>query len=103
MIRHIFIGNFKDDVSEETKHSVLADMRAMKDNIPGIAAQQVGFSTEWAGQKNQIVMTVDFLEKADFDVYMKHPYHMDHVDRLGTKYFDRSTFVSAQFEFTRWQ
>ena len=44
-------------------------------------------------------MTVDFREKADFDVYMTHPYHMDHVDKLGTKYFDRSTFVAAQFVF----
>lgn len=99
MIRHIFIGTFKEGVNEDIKQSVLTDMQAMKEKIPGIAAQQVGFSTGWAGQENQIVMTVDFREKSDFDVYMKHPYHMDHVDKLGTEYFDRSTFAAAQFEF----
>ena len=99
MIRHIFIGTFKEGVSEEIKQSVLANMQAMKEKIPGIVAQKVGFSTGWAGPENQIVMTVDFRDKADFDVYMTHPYHMDHVDKLGTEYFDRSTFVAAQFEF----
>lgn len=99
MIRHIFIGTFKDGVNQEIKQRVLADMQAMKNEIPGIVAQEVGFSTGWAGQENQIVMTVDFKTKADFDVYMIHPYHMDHVDKLGTEYFDRSTFVAAQFEF----
>lgn len=99
MIRHIFVGTFKDDISEEIRQNVLGDMQAMKIKIPGIAAQQVGFSTGWAGQENQIVMTVDFVTKADFDVYMKHPYHVDHVDKLGTEYFDRSSFVAAQFEF----
>lgn len=99
MIRHVFMGTFKKGISEETKKKVLADMQAMKDKIPGITAQQVGFSTGWAGQKNQIVMTVDFAEKADFDIYMAHPYHMEYVDKLGTEHFDRSTFVAAQFEF----
>ena len=43
MIRHIFIGTFREDVSEEIRRSVLADMQAMKEKIPGIAAQEVGF------------------------------------------------------------
>ena len=99
MIRHIFIGTFKDGVGAETKKKILSDMQAMKEKISGIVAQQVGFSTGWAGRENQIVMTVDFQTRADFDVYMAHPYHMGHVDKLGTEYFDRSSFVAAQFEF----
>lgn len=96
---HIFIGTFKDDVSDEEKQKELADMRAMKDKIPGIAALEIGFSTGWAGQENQIVMTVDFRTKADFDVYMTHPYHTDYINKTGDEYFNRSTFVAAQFEF----
>lgn len=99
MIRHIFIGTFKEDVSEEIKQKELADMQAMKERIPGIADLKIGFSTGWAGAKNQIVMTMDFRTKADFDVYMTHPYHIDYIDKTGTLYFDRSTFVSAQFEY----
>lgn len=45
MIRHIFIGTFKEGVSNETKQQQLADMQAMKDKIPGIADLKVGLST----------------------------------------------------------
>lgn len=99
MIRHIFIGTFKDGISDEIKQKELADMKAMKEKIPGIVAQEVGFSTGWEGPENQIVMTVDFATKADFDVYMTHPYHMDYIAKTGEMYFDTSTFVAAQFEF----
>lgn len=100
MIRHIFIGTFKDGISDETKQRQLADMQAMKENIPGIVNLQVGLSTGWAGQTNQIVMTVDFQSKADFDAYMTHPYHTEYIDKeTATAYFDRSTFIAAQFEY----
>lgn len=74
-------------------------MKAMKDNIPGIENLEVGLSTGWAGATNQIVMTVDFKTRKDFDVYMTHPYHTEYINQTGTDYFDRATFVSAQFEF----
>lgn len=99
MIRHIFLGNFKDGVSKEDKQKVLDAMQAMKEKIPGIAAQQVGFSTGWAGQENQIVMTVDLQTKADFNAFLTHPYHTDHVNKLGMEYCELSSFVTAQFEF----
>ena len=99
MIRHIFIGTFKGGISDEIKQKELADMKAMKEKIPGIVAQEVGFSTGWEGPENQIVMTVDFAAKSDFDIYMTHPYHMDYIAKTGEMYFDTSTFVAAQFEF----
>lgn len=40
----------------------------MKERIPGIVDLQVGMSTGWAGPENQVVMTVDFATRADFDV-----------------------------------
>lgn len=100
MIRHIFIGTFKDGVEDDIKHRQIADMQAMKEHIPGIVNLQVGLSAGWAGQTNQIVMTVDFRTKEDFDTYMTHPYHTDYIDKeTATAYFDRSTFVAAQFEY----
>lgn len=99
MIRHVFIATFKEGIDDDVKRKELADMQAMKDEIPGIVDQQVGFSTGWVGSDNQIVMTVDFETYADFDAYMSHPYHTDYIDKTGTAYFDRSTFAVAQFEF----
>ena len=100
MIRHIFIGTFKDNVDCETKDKIFVDMKAMQKEIPGIVDLKIGFSTGWVGgNAERIVMTVDFAEKKFFEVYMKHPYHLNHIDKLGTEFFDRSSFVVAQFEF----
>lgn len=100
MIRHIFIGTFKEGTSDETKNRQLADMRAMKERIPGIADLQVGLSTGWAGLTNQVVMTVDFRTKADFDTYMTHPYHANYIGSVtADAYFDRPSFMAAQFEY----
>lgn len=100
MIRHIFMGTFKEGISQEIKDKELVDMKAMKDKIPGVADLKVGFSTGWVGgNADRIVMTVDFEKKEDFEVYMNHPYHVDYIDKTGTEYFDRETFVVAQIEF----
>lgn len=96
MIRHIFIGTFKDDVSDAIKNMVLADLRAMREKIPGIVDLHADFSTGWVGSENSVVMTVDLATKADFDVYMTHPYHTDHVAPQGAAYL--SGYVAAQFE-----
>lgn len=99
MIRHIFIGTFLQGVPDAIKAQTLADMKAMKRQIPGIVALEVGFSTGWEGPADQIVMTVDMATKEDFDVYMTHPYHRDHIAKLGETYFDTASFVAAQFIF----
>lgn len=99
MIRHIFIGTFLQGVSDVIKAQTLADMKAMKCQIPGIEALEVGFSTGWERPKNQIVMTVDVATKEDFDVYMTHPYHRDYIAKLGEMYFDTASFVAVQFIF----
>ena len=96
MIRHIFIGTFKPEIDDAIKNKVLADLRAMQEKIPGIVDLHADFSTGWVGSENSVVMTVDFAAKADFDVYMTHPYHTDHVAPQGAAYL--SGYVAAQFE-----
>lgn len=81
MVRHIFIGTFKEGICEAVKHRQLADMQAMKDLIPGIADLHVGLSTGWAGSMNQVVITMDFRSKVDFNVYMTHSYHVNCIDK----------------------
>ena len=91
MIRHIFIGTFKADLSDATKKKVLVDLRAMKKKIPGVVALEANF-----GSENSVVMTVDFASKEDFDAYMAHPYHTEHVAKQGAEFL--SSYVAAQFE-----
>ncbi len=96
MIRHIFIGTFKADVSDEIKNRVRDDLRAMQRKIPGVVALEANFGTGWVGGENSVVMTVDFASKEDFDSYMAHPYHTDHVAKQGAEFL--SSYVAAQFE-----
>ena len=96
MIRHIFIGTFKAEIDTATKNAELADLRAMKEKIPGIVDLNVNFSTGWIGSENSVVITADFATKADFDAYIAHPYHADYLAAKGAEYF--SGYVAAQFE-----
>ena len=96
MYRHIFIGTFKADVDDATKVAELADLKAIKSKIPGIVDLQAGLSTGWIGADNQVVMTIDFSNKADFDGFIAHPYHADYLANLGAKLFDN--YIAAQFE-----
>ena len=96
MIRHIFIGTFKADVSDAIKKKILVDLRAMQQKIPGVVALEANFSTGWVGSPNSVVMTVDFASKEDFDNYIAHPYHTDHVAKQGAEFL--SSYVAAQFE-----
>ncbi len=96
MFRHIFIGTFKEGISDEIKSKVLADLRAMQDKILGVVELHADFSTGWVGSENSVVMTVDFASKAEFDIYMTHPYHTEHVAKQGAEYL--SSYVAAQFE-----
>ena len=96
MFRHIFIGTFKAGVDDATKNKVLTDMRAMKEKIPNVAELHADFCTGWVGSENSVAMTVDFETKAAFDVYMTHPYHTEHVAKLGAEFL--ASYVAAQFE-----
>ena len=96
MLRHIFIGTFKENISDAIKKKVLDDLRAMQEKIPGIIELHANFSTGWVGSENSVVMTVDFANKKDFDIYLTHPYHTDHVAKQGAEFL--SGYVAAQFE-----
>ena len=96
MFRHIFIGTFKDGIDDAIKNQELADLRAIKEKIPGVINLQVNFSTGWIGSENSVAMTVDLESKEDFDAYIAHPYHSEYLLKKGAENF--SGYVAAQFE-----
>ena len=96
MFRHIFIGTFKEGIGDEVKAQELADLRAIKEKIPGIVDLKVGFGTGWVGSENSVVMTIDLAGKEDFDKFIAHPYHADYLIKKGAENF--SGYVAAQFE-----
>jgi len=96
VIRHIFIGTFKANVSDAAKAEELDVLRAIKEKVSGVVDLQVGLSTGWIGSENSVVMTIDFAAKADFDAFIAHPYHTGLVSQKGAEYL--SSYVAAQFE-----
>lgn len=99
MIRHIFMGTFKAGLNAEIKAEALATFKALYGEIPQAIAPKIGFSTGWVGGANQIVLTADFQTKADFEIYMNHPRHLELIDKAQNIYFEPTSFVVAQFEF----
>ena len=96
MFRHIFIGTFKEGISDANKAEELEILRAIKEKVSGILGLQVGLSTGWIGSENSVVMTVDFAKREDFDAFIAHPYHTCLVSQKGAEYF--TGYVAAQFE-----
>ena len=97
MVRHIFIGTFKDSISEELRNKELANLRAIKEKISGVLELHADFTTGWFGVKGQIVMTVDLASGDDFAKYLVHPYHADYLVSQGKEFF--ADYCAAQFEF----
>ena len=96
MFRHVFIGTFKDGTTDAAKSAEVVALKAIKEKVPGLVDLQVGLSTGWVGSDNQVVMTIDFASKADFDSFLAHPYHAEDLLKLGAQNF--SGYVAAQFE-----
>lgn len=98
MIRHVFVASFKEGLSDAEKLAHIAAMAGLKDNIPQVAALNIGLSNGLAGPAGKIVMTEDFATLADFEAYMHAPYHIEYIGGLCGKNCDSTSFVSVQFE-----
>ncbi len=99
MIRHIFMATFKAGLADEIKADALATFKALYREITQAVNPEIGLSTGWVGGKNQLVLTADFQNKADFDIYMNHPRHLELIDKAQNIYFDPKSFIVVQFEF----
>lgn len=98
MFRHLFMAEFKDDVSEAIRQKEIDDLRAMKDKIPYVIDVRVNRTLGWVGNKDLIMMTVDVASKEDFDAFQAHPYHAQYISETGKMYCKPDSFVIGQIE-----
>ena len=99
MFRHLFMAEFKDDVTEDIRLKVLDEARAIKDHEDCVADLKAGFTTGWAGKKDMIMLTVDVASKEDFEAYAGHPYHTGVVMESIGRYCKPESIVLGQIEF----
>lgn len=98
MIRHIFIAPVKQGISDDKVDEKLSTMRGIKDHVPGIVSLTVGRNTGWVGISNAVSMVIDVEDKAAFNTFMSHPYHVAIGEAAGDV-FDTNGFIISQIEY----
>ncbi|RAS85714.1 Dabb family protein [Priestia endophytica] len=98
MIRHIFIAPIKEGISEEKVNEKISAMKEIKNQVSGIIQLTVGKNTGWLGMANAVSMVIEVKDKADFDAFLSHPYHV-HIGETADDVFDISGFVISQTEY----
>ena len=77
VIRHIVLVKFRLGTPEERISRIFADLRAIKDKIPGVISISAGRSEspEKIERGYMHGFTVDFADWSALDTYQKHPDH----------------------------
>ena len=68
MLRHVFIINVKEGISDDVVEQKMAEMRAMKEKETVIEEIMVGRTRGLFGRLDAVMMVVDLKDKAAFDV-----------------------------------
>ena len=78
MIRHIVLYRQRADLPSAESDAVIAAIRAMKAEIPGIVAVAIGLDNSPEGLARGYThgFTVDFTDAAARDAYLPHPDHV---------------------------
>ena len=77
MIRHCVFIKFKDDVNEDHKRQLFADIEALQAHLEGILAVHIGANVSPEGMDKGYSdgFVVDFVDAAARDVYLADPQH----------------------------
>lgn len=84
MLRHIVLARFPADLPAVEIDGLFADLRAVKDKVPGLLAVHCGpnVNTEGYNRGYTHLFTMDFADAAAFAAYLPHPAHLPVSDRL---------------------
>lgn len=82
MIVHIALFRWKDGTSPQDIEKVLADVRALKDKVPGLIDIRCGENySRWAeGHTHAVIVFAQ--NQAALDAYRHHPDHADVAKRI---------------------
>lgn len=75
MILHHFAFRWAPEVGEASKARALAELRALKEQIPQILEAHVGPNLSPRGQGYALAGMMTFADRAQFAAYLDHPAH----------------------------
>lgn len=97
MIEHIVLFRWTDEASQEAKDNAVAELRKLKDKIPGIVDLSCGanFSDRAKGFTHGLV--VRFKDRSALETYGPHPEHQRVVQNFITPI--RAEILALDYEF----
>ena len=75
MCIHVFAFRWKEGVTEQVKGKVVAGIRDLQGQIPGLLETWVGTNFSVRGQGYELGGVMKFVDRASLDAYGPHPVH----------------------------
>lgn len=82
MYIHMFAFRWKPGVTDAQKQRVIAEIRGLHGQIPGLLETAVGVNISTRGQGYELAGVMKFADKASLDSYGPHPAHQHLVSWL---------------------
>ena len=87
MFKHIVMWKLKDTAEGASKADNAQKMKtildALKDKIPQIKQIEVGIDVSLTNSSFDVALYSGFKSKADCEIYMKHPEHLNAAQFIG--------------------
>ncbi|MGH9502947.1 MAG: Dabb family protein [Terriglobales bacterium] len=83
MFIHMFAFRWKAEVREEQKQRVIAEIRRLQGQIPGLVETLVGVNISPRGQGYELGGVMKFTDEAALRAYGPHPVHQELLSWLA--------------------
>jgi len=95
MVTHIVVWKYRADVSQTVREEHQAQLRALRNIVPGIESLSVGFDFLRASNSYDIGLSARFADRSVLEAYTVHPKHVKVVE-LGRSIAEK--MAKADFE-----
>jgi hypothetical protein len=85
MIRHIIMGNFKSEISQEWRDRFIRKAEEVLSQDPGTHNVHMGKAYEIQGKNAyELALFIDFDDEGAFSTYQNHPLHNTVAEQIPT-------------------
>lgn len=84
VVDHLVLFAVKEGATSEEVGDLLSSIRALADDVPGVEDLSVG--EDFSGRTGEYThgLYVRFADRSALETYMKHPAHLEVVEKLGS-------------------
>lgn len=99
MIKHIVMWNIKDGVEGKSKKENISQVKKELEKLPDLVDQivklEVGINLVEGNGQRDLILSVDFKNLEDLEIYQKHPEHIK-VGKSIAPYLENRAFVDYE-------